>query len=222
MTRTLVPLPALLISALLFSMPAWAMRTQVSISIVAWSEDGASVLLREDGNGPEGGGYERYRLIEPQLGLTITPSSDMSPGDGSTPQSVDEKECRTQLESLQEKLTKLKFPGVRINVANCAKRGDFELKANVPVGYPLVESEQSTSDFGEQPPGQEMLRQNLPAGTELGCLEAVGGLSATLSPTSRLLVLIGGDMEHQQLLAVLGRDRDKGPWRMFSLQGQAR
>ncbi len=88
---------------------------------LAHSPDGRSVLVQDEAQGPEGGGSLTYRVTGGKAHEFVI-SSDFSPGDGSTPQAVSEKECRARLAELSALLTQLGFTGVAVHPEACARQ----------------------------------------------------------------------------------------------------
>lgn len=100
-----------------------AMHTTVQTNIVAVSTDGRSVLVASRAHGPEGGGsysVSLYSADQPnELGFVF--SSDFSPGDGSTPESISAAACGAALAKLGKALAAKKFRGVKV-ATSCAQR----------------------------------------------------------------------------------------------------
>jgi len=99
---------------------AFAMGVQESKTPLARSADGAT-LYEVRGQGPEGGGSLAYRLQGPAPGRSadFVVSSDLSPGDGSRPQSVSADVCRQRLAALAVELAKRKIVGVTLHPEEC-------------------------------------------------------------------------------------------------------
>jgi hypothetical protein len=95
-----------------------AMSVRESSTSLGHSRDGKWELFEDDARGPEGGGSIAYRLAgsEPR---TFEVSSDFSPGNGSRPQRVSEKDCRAHLTDLAALLTRYGFDGVRVHPEVC-------------------------------------------------------------------------------------------------------
>ncbi|HSY41920.1 MAG TPA: hypothetical protein VLA79_20425 [Polyangia bacterium] len=110
---------------------AFAMGIQVNRTPLARSADGAT-LYEVRGQGPEGGGSLSYRVEGPRPGdsADFLVSSDLSPGDGSRPQSVSAEACRQRLAALAGKLVKQKIVGVTLHPEGC--------QANRRVGLVVV------------------------------------------------------------------------------------
>lgn len=90
---------------------ARAMCSRTSFSVLAWSPAGTAVLLEQRQDGPEGGGALSYVVFdfEGNQGRTFSVSSDFSPGDGSTPQTVTAAACRQNLGAANALLKELGF-----------------------------------------------------------------------------------------------------------------
>ena len=88
---------------------------------IARAADGSKLIeVREDG--PEGGGALTYRVQgkKPGDAVDFVVSSDFSPGDGSTLQTVSAATCRQRLAALDAELAKRKIPGVTLHPEGCA------------------------------------------------------------------------------------------------------
>ena len=92
MKRSLLIVCALLVT--LAPSSASALRITTNVSLLAWSVDGEAALLMQHRHGPEGGGSRTYLLVraKPPGVVRAVVSSDFSPGDGSTPQTVSPSE----------------------------------------------------------------------------------------------------------------------------------
>jgi hypothetical protein len=112
--------------ALILSTAALAMGLHTTTTSLAKSTDGTSELFEEDSSGPEGGGVTAFRIVGYGAGhgpaQTFEVSNDLSPGDGSRPQSVSEKECRGRLADLAALLKARGFKGVRVRPDVCAQK----------------------------------------------------------------------------------------------------
>ena len=99
---------------------AFAMGVQVNKTPLARSIDGAT-LYEMRGQGPEGGGSLSYRVQGPRPAdsADFLVSSDLSPGDGSRPQSVSVEVCRQRLAALASKLAQQKIGGVTLHPEGC-------------------------------------------------------------------------------------------------------
>lgn len=100
----------LIIITLLFGITAHPMCTSFRYRPLMWNPAGTSAVILKQGFGPEGGGSIELLLtthnMEP-LRTSIT--SNMSPGDGSTPESVSSKSCTANIKELNHKLAVLNF-----------------------------------------------------------------------------------------------------------------
>ena len=121
LTRAVFVLAALC----LLPAPARAMRIRSSVTLLAWSGDGESLLLLKQEHGPEGGGSSTYLVVgtRPPRAVSATVSSDFSPGDGSTPEQVPVKACEQGLRQVERALRKLGIKGVAVQVKRCASKG---------------------------------------------------------------------------------------------------
>jgi hypothetical protein len=102
---------------------ALAMHIRNNRRELARSPDGA-VLYELRADGPEGGGSLTYRVEGKSRrdGVDFVVSSDFSPGNGSTPQTVSAKICEERLAALGAKLTKRKIPGVTLHPEGCRSK----------------------------------------------------------------------------------------------------
>lgn len=85
------------------------------------SADGKSELFEDVSRGPEGGGAVTFRVTGGDEHKFLI-SSDFSPGDGSTPQTVAEKVCRERLGPLAALLKTRGFQGVALHPEVCGKK----------------------------------------------------------------------------------------------------
>ena len=110
----------------------FAMSIEESKTPLARSADGATTLYEVRGQGPEGGGSLAYRVQgqPPAQRADFLVSSDLSPGDGSRPQSVSAEICRQRLDALATELGKRKIAGVTLHPEGC--------RANRRVGLVVV------------------------------------------------------------------------------------
>jgi hypothetical protein len=97
-----------------------AMSMRESKTPLTSSADGAT-LYEVQGEGPEGGGSLSYRVQgrSPRDTIDFLVSSDLSPGDGSRPQSVSTEVCRQRLAALTTELAKRKIAGVTVRPEGC-------------------------------------------------------------------------------------------------------
>jgi hypothetical protein len=96
------------------------MGIQENETPLARAADGAA-LYEVRGQGPEGGGSLSYRVegARPRDRVDFVVSSDLSPGDGSRPQSVSAEICRQRLAMLATELAKRKIGGVTLHPEAC-------------------------------------------------------------------------------------------------------
>jgi hypothetical protein len=99
---------------------AFAMGIEESKTPLARAADGTT-LYEVRGQGPEGGGSLSYRVQgpAPRDRTDFVVSSDLSPGDGSRPQSVSAEICRQRLAALASELAKRKLAGVTLHPEEC-------------------------------------------------------------------------------------------------------
>jgi hypothetical protein len=93
------------------------MMITANFELSAWSGDGGSALVRILEQGPEGGGALSYLVVNAAGSRRYVLSSDLSPGDGSTPQSISEKACRATAKELATRLAS--FDGVAVRADRC-------------------------------------------------------------------------------------------------------
>ncbi|MFZ5478575.1 MAG: hypothetical protein ACOZNI_17525 [Myxococcota bacterium] len=94
------------------------MMITTNLEIAAWSGDGGTALVRRVEQGPEGGGRLVWLVVNAAGTRAWVLSSDLSPGDGSTPQTVSEKACRSAAKELATRLAS--FDGVKVRAEKCA------------------------------------------------------------------------------------------------------
>ena len=112
--------PFFLAALLACASSARALSIRSTKAQIARAADGSKLIeVREDG--PEGGGALTYRVQGKTPGdvVDFVVSSDFSPGDGSTPQTVSAETCRQRLAALDAELTKRKIPGVALHPEGC-------------------------------------------------------------------------------------------------------
>jgi hypothetical protein len=78
-------------------------------------------------SGPEGGGQESYELwsTTAHYRTSVQVSSDLSPGNGTHPQTVTAEACATALKELDGALRSHAFKGVTVHADHCAKRKEL-------------------------------------------------------------------------------------------------
>jgi hypothetical protein len=101
--------------------PSLALHIRQYDRIVAWSDDSASALISVDRSGPEGGGSIGFRLISPKRNIDteFILSSNFSPGNGSSPQTIPAASCKSSVKALSKLLTKCAFKGIKVNPGSC-------------------------------------------------------------------------------------------------------
>lgn len=105
-------------AALLMSVSSGAMGIRSDASLVAWSTNGKSALLRLISHGPEGGGGREYQVVG-EVQVRVALSNTMSPGDGSTPETVSADSCKAAANKLEAALTKAGIRGATVSAAVC-------------------------------------------------------------------------------------------------------
>src|SRR6185503_10232629 len=88
---------------------AFGMCVSTTYTPVAWAKDGTAVVVKEEAQGPEGGGSITYDVInfrkeKPEVYVI---SSTFSPGDGSEPQTISEDACRAAVTKANQAVSKL-------------------------------------------------------------------------------------------------------------------
>ncbi len=106
---------------------ALAMSLRTDLTVLAFSQDGASALVQVVVSGPEGGGQIAYELWSASAPVRerFELSSDLSPGDGSRPQAVADKTCVARLQELGATLKRRGFRGATVQPGQCSKRGNL-------------------------------------------------------------------------------------------------
>jgi hypothetical protein len=124
--RSLV-IVATLQAGLLVTSIASAMSLRTDLTVLAFSQDGASALVQVVVNGPEGGDQIAYEVWSANAPVRerFELSSDLSPGDGSRPQTVQQKDCVDRLNQLGQVLKRRGFKGATAHPAQCNKRGNL-------------------------------------------------------------------------------------------------
>jgi len=176
--------------------PARAMRIRSSVTLLAWSTDGESLLLLQEEHGPEGGGSSTYLVVgtRPPRAVSATVSSDFSPGDGSTPERVPVKACEQGLRQVERALRKLGIKGVAVHVKRCAgkDRAGLVTPKTAPPRNVLAVSKGKTVAVG--------LKQGRVA------VSGPDGVEARLSPGAKV-VLVLKDMNGDRMLQGVYRRR---------------
>jgi hypothetical protein len=124
--RSLV-ITATLLGGFFTTSAASAMSLRTDLTVLAFSQDGASALVQVVVNGPEGGDQISYEVwsVNAPVRERFELSSDLSPGDGSHPQTVEQKACVERLNQLSAVLKRRGFKGATVQPAQCSKRGNF-------------------------------------------------------------------------------------------------
>ena len=102
------------------------MRTRYTV--LAFSDDGHSALVRSDVQGPEGGGeigYELWSSAAMPHRLRVVVSSDFSQGGAEHPQTISTTACGAALKTLGDGLQKRGFREVSVHADHCGKRVDL-------------------------------------------------------------------------------------------------
>jgi hypothetical protein len=120
-------LASISIVCLAMSGAASAMSMNTRLTPLAFNDEGTAVLVRADVNGPEGGGQQSFEIwaSTAPYRTSVTVSSDLSPGNGSKPQTVTAEACATALKELDGGLRAHGFKGVSVHADRCAKRHDL-------------------------------------------------------------------------------------------------
>jgi hypothetical protein len=108
-------------AALLVAVSSSAMSVRTDASLVAWSTNGKSALLRIISHGPEGGGGRGYQVVG-EVQARVEVSNTMSPGDGSTPERVTPASCKAAAKQLGAALVKAGISGATITESSCDDR----------------------------------------------------------------------------------------------------
>lgn len=195
---------------------AGALRIRTTVSLLAWSADGESVLLREREHGPEGGGSEAYAVVgtRPVRVLRATVSSDFSPGGSARPQRVPLSACRDGLRQVARALGKLGFRGVKVYPSRCARKGRHglvEVEATV-----RRTAERSLLGEGPHVKGRgiavSLHQGKVIVGPGTGPARAGGGAVApALAPSGKVLVVIRATRDGDRLLAGVYRSDSGKP-----------
>jgi hypothetical protein len=108
--------------AYLFVLLTSGMSMQTSTTFIGWSKDYRAAAFVQRENGPEGGGSFGLVIVTiPDGGKKYFGfSSDTSPGDGSTPQRVSQKQCEATAAKARQLLARAHFQKVTVNAAKCA------------------------------------------------------------------------------------------------------
>lgn len=104
---------------------ARAMCSRTSFAVLAWNPAGTAVLLEKRQDGPEGGGALSYVVFgfAGNQGRSFSVSSDFSPGDGSTPETVTAAVCRQNVGAANALLKELGFAArLKADDAACGPR----------------------------------------------------------------------------------------------------
>ena len=133
---------SLLVASLFFSTGAQALSIRSELVPLAYSDDGATVLVHVIAHGPEGGGEEGFELWGPMPPnrLRFIVSSDFSPGGGSHPQTVAPGQCVHRLTELDQTLAARGFHDITINQLACVKRAGNYLKTQKEAADEVVTS----------------------------------------------------------------------------------
>jgi len=203
--------PVLLLVALLPS-TGWTMHMRSVVHPVAVSADGRSLLLSQSDRGPEGGGASSLILLslEAPQRTTFLLSRDLSPGDGSTPQTVSAAQCASELEKLKAALAAKGFVGVTV-ASTCASRSGL-----VTVS-PAERARAQATRFTKRGTGLALGGWQLEGGSGALKLSGPGGvtelaltypireeLAALGTPDMRLLVLLDGSFDHTWMIGIWG------------------
>lgn len=119
-------------AALLVAVSSWAMGVRSDASLVAWSTNGKSALLRIISHGPEGGGGRAYQVVG-EVQARVEVSNTMSPGDGSTPEHVSPSSCKAAAKQLGAALAKAGIVGATISESVCDDRSRSDVVTTEPM-----------------------------------------------------------------------------------------
>jgi hypothetical protein len=108
-------------AALLVAVSSSAMGVRSDASLVAWSANGKSALLRIISHGPEGGGARGYQVVG-EVQARVEVSNTMSAGDESTPDRVTPASCKAAAKQLSAALAKAGIGGATITESICDDR----------------------------------------------------------------------------------------------------
>jgi hypothetical protein len=186
----------LFVAVALFGAQALAMHIRRSVALVGFSKDGASALLDESQDGPEGGGSLSYVVVGaegPQEEAFLV-TSNFSHGGSERPESVPEGTCRAQAKRFSKLLSEKGFEGATGNAEACAKqRGSVVVAERLEPGV----AAQLTVKKGK------LVIDVKGRDVDLGTAEkGLVALEGKLSKSGKLLVVIVGDGEESRLLGV--------------------
>ena len=210
---------------LLLAAPAQALRIRTTVSLLAWSSDGESLLLLEREQGPEGGGSTAYLVVGtgPVRVLRSTVSSNFSPGDGSEPERVPVQDCRRGLKQLASALGKLGFRGVKARPARCA----LAPRSGLITGAEAARQAVVGSRLGE---GGRVVGRGLEVALERGKIlvtaparkrpasTAGGAVSVALSAPGKVLLVLRVAKDGDRLLAGIYRSDSGDPAKLGRIQ----
>lgn len=111
-----------------------AMHVRHELTPIAFSDDGAHVLVQVYARGPEGGGSEAFEILSalPPNRAHFEVSSNFSPGDGSRPQKISTAACTQALRDLDRALKARGFREVAVQLDGCKSRGGGYVKTSRP------------------------------------------------------------------------------------------
>ena len=103
------------------------MHITSTVTLVAFSTDGASALVQRSEHGPEGGGSLGFAVVsaEAPYATSFGLSSDFSPGGSSRPQRVDAKACGERAKALKQLLADKHFEKIEVNLNACSEPHRF-------------------------------------------------------------------------------------------------
>ena len=206
---------------------AGAMCIDISYRVMAFSSDGESVLLEENGFGPEGGGSLAYLLLSGAhpWATRFVVTSNYSPGDGSTPETISVAALQKTLRGLAEAVKRKKLLGVQVGAAG-AQRGGLvtiqpaaakavttlrAVRDEIAAGSLRITIREKRLAIADRDGGSPMLTLWEP-------IDSLRGVSASIAPGGKLLVLRRDNGRCSRDIAVLHtRSGRSGDLRHLSL-----
>jgi hypothetical protein len=130
--RATVSLPLIVVALCAWAATANAMHVMHDFIPVAYSPDGAHLLVRAVAHGPEGGGSEAFEIWGPMPPnrVRFEVSSDFSPGGGTHPQTISVGVCAQHLRELDMALKARGFTDIEMLPNACTKRSGAYLKTS--------------------------------------------------------------------------------------------
>lgn len=121
----------IIFSFLLINHKAFSMCGSQTFQPIAWNSSGGAVIIHNMSYGPEGGSGNTYLILDfdKQISNSYTFSGDLSPGDGSTPESISTDNCKASAKKANQTLAKSGF-NLRFNTL-CHSRSNMLETKNV-------------------------------------------------------------------------------------------